>query len=60
MSKWHDITDQEDVSLSEDGTELQVCFDSDHDGNIWVAIPIEFVKQAMTPDPPTQDASDKN
>ncbi len=43
MSIWYDIKNSEDVSLSEDGKSLQVCFDSDHNGNIWVDIPLELI-----------------
>ena len=48
MSKWHDITDKDDVSISEDGNSLQICFDSDYDGNIWVEIPLELLPDELT------------
>ncbi len=48
MSKWHDITDKDDVSISEDGKSLQICFDSDHNGNIWVEIPLELLPDKLT------------
>lgn len=43
MSMWYEIKDKDDVSLSEDGKSLQVNFDSNHNGNIWVEIPLEFI-----------------
>lgn len=45
MSIWYDIKDKEDVSLSDDGKSLQINFDSDHNGNIWVEVPLEFIDQ---------------
>lgn len=47
MSLWYEITDEEDVSLSEDGKHLQVNYDSDKNGNLWVEIPLEFIERLM-------------
>lgn len=35
------------MSLSDDGKELQVCFDSDYDGNIWISLKVEDVKKML-------------
>ena len=47
MSKWHKVNDKYDVSLNEKGDTVQVCFDGDHEGNIWVEIPIEYIDRAI-------------
>ena len=47
MSIWHEIKDPEDVELSEDKKTLEVCYGSDNNGNLYVDIPIEFVKLAL-------------
>lgn len=47
MSIWHEIKEQEDVELSEDGKTVEVCFGHDHNGNLYVDIPIEFVKSVL-------------
>lgn len=47
MSFRHTITDIEDVQISDDGKELEVLYDSDNLGNLYVDIPIEFVKQRL-------------
>lgn len=48
MSLWYTIKDKEDVSLSLDGKSLDVCFSGDdHNGNIYVEIPIEYIKEAL-------------
>jgi len=45
MSVWYQITDQEDIEISEDGKTLHVLFHTDHSGNIYVEIPIEFIER---------------
>jgi len=47
MSIWHEIKEQEDVGLSLDKKTLEVCYGSDRNGNLYVDIPIEFVKAAL-------------
>jgi hypothetical protein len=47
MSIWYEIKDKEDVHLSDDGKELQINFDSDHNGNIWVSVPIELINNLI-------------
>ena len=48
MSIWHEIKDQEDVQLSDDGKTIEVCYGSDNQGNLYVDIPIEYVKLALS------------
>lgn len=43
MSQWYEIKDKEDCSISEDGKMLQINFDGDHNGNLWVEVPIKFI-----------------
>lgn len=45
MSKWHEVFNEDDVSISEDGKTLEIKFDTDHNGNIWVEIPLAFIEQ---------------
>lgn len=45
MSIWYEITDNEDISLSDDGKCLQINFDSNHNGNIWVEVSLELIDQ---------------
>ena len=47
MSIWYDIKDSEDLSLSLDGKDLHVNFDGDHNGNIYVAIPLELIEPLL-------------
>lgn len=47
MSKWYDVTDKEDISLSEDGTEIHICFDDDYMGAIYVSVPTEMIKNLL-------------
>jgi len=50
MSTWHEIKDIEDVSISDDGEFLHVNYDSDYSGNIWMEIPIKFIKKLIADD----------
>ncbi len=45
MSNWITIDIPEDVSLSDDGTEIEVLYDRD-EGN-YITIPIEFVRELL-------------
>lgn len=47
MSKWQEITDSEDVSLSADGKTIDVYIGSDDEGSIYIEIPIEFIKEKL-------------
>jgi hypothetical protein len=49
MSVWHEIKDKEDVSLSDDGKTIEVLFDGDDNGNIYVEIPVEFIRPLIHP-----------
>jgi len=47
MSTWYDIQKQEDVEVSENGTELHILFDYGRFGNKYVSVPIELVLEAI-------------
>ena len=47
MSTCREIKKQEDVELSEDGKTIEVLYMSDYNGNNYIDIPIEFVRQAL-------------
>jgi len=42
MSEWYK-PEKEDVSLSDDGTTLDVCITANDNGNIWAEIPVEYL-----------------
>lgn len=46
MSKWHRIEDPDDITISDDGY-LEVLIDQDSFGNVYVEIPIEFIKKVL-------------
>ena len=48
MSIWHTVKSQEDVELSEDGTEIDVLFKSDGQGNHYISIPVDIIRGAIT------------
>ena len=52
MSLWYEIKDQDDVSLSDDGKTIYVCFNGNHNGNIYVEIPVGFVIKAILQNEP--------
>ncbi len=47
MSIWYEIKDKKDLNLSDDKKDLHVLFDGDYNGNIYVSIPIEFIKEVL-------------
>ena len=47
MSKWFEITDKEELSMSDDGTEIHICFDDDYSGAIYVSVPTEMIKELL-------------
>ena len=51
MSIWHGVNSQEDVELSEDGETIDVLFNHDYNGNNYVSIPIEFIKNVLPTSP---------
>ena len=46
MSTWFEPK-KEEISLSDDGKELQVRFDSDYSGNIWISLKVQDVKDIL-------------
>lgn len=50
MSLWYEIKDKEDCNISEDGKMLQVNFDGDYNGNIWIEVPVKFIKDLLSAD----------
>jgi hypothetical protein len=49
MSVWYEITNQEDVEVSEDGKTIEVLFSTDNFGNNYVEIPIKFIEHCLHP-----------
>jgi len=47
MSTWYEIKDKGDVSLSDDGTEIDVLFGTDSWGNYYVTIPVKFIQETL-------------
>jgi len=47
MSLWYEIKNKDDVELSEDGTEVDVLFNSDGFGNQYISIPVEFLVELL-------------
>jgi hypothetical protein len=43
MSIWHTVKESDDVQLSDDKKTLEVLLSSDHNGNNYIEIPVEFV-----------------
>lgn len=46
MSTWHE-PGKDDISFSDDGKEMHVCFDSDYSGAIYIHLKVEDVKEAI-------------
>lgn len=46
MSEWYDIT-KEDIAISDDGKTLEVHIGHNYDGNIYVEIPIDCIKEVL-------------
>lgn len=46
MSTWFEPT-IEDMAISKDGKELDVVFDSDYNGNLWISLKIEDIKKLL-------------
>jgi len=47
MSDWHEVTDPEDVKLSEDGGEIEILFDTNEFGNCYVTVPVDVVAKLL-------------
>ena len=43
MSQWYEITDADDISISDDREDLHILFDSNDFGNVYVSVPIEII-----------------
>jgi hypothetical protein len=46
MSEWNDAK-LEDLSISLDGKELDIHFDTNYNGRVWVSVPLEDVKKVI-------------
>lgn len=46
MSKWYEPK-KDDISFSEDKTELHVYLESDYDGAVYVSIKVDDIKHAL-------------
>ncbi len=47
MSMWYSVNNKEDVGISEDGKSLEILFKSDHNGNSYIEVPTEFIKEIL-------------
>jgi hypothetical protein len=49
MNEWYTVKDSDDVSLSKDGKTIDVLFDSNDWGNVYIEIPVEFIAKLLPP-----------
>jgi hypothetical protein len=47
MSVWYDIEDKEDISFSDDGKEMHICFRSTREGNEYVSVPMDMINEIL-------------
>ena len=47
MSTWYDIEDPDDIDLTDDGKFIHLLFDSDEDGNKYVSVSVELIKDIL-------------
>ena len=47
MSMWYEVDDIFDLGISDDGKMLQVRFDTDCNGNNYVEVPMEILKEKL-------------
>ena len=47
MSTWIEIKNPADVRLSQDGKTIEVLYSNDYNGNNYIDIPIEFIKDVL-------------
>jgi hypothetical protein len=47
VSEWKRISDKDDVSLSRDGKTVDVVIDQSAWGNVYIEIPVEFIKAIL-------------
>ena len=50
MSTWYDIEDPDDIDLTDDGEFIHIWFDNDVDGNKYVSVPVELIKDRLSDD----------
>jgi len=49
MSEWYEVTDKEDVEISEDGQNVDVLFFTNDWGNQYIQIPIDIIHNVLPP-----------
>lgn len=47
MSEWFDVTNQDDVDLSDDGKEVHILFATNRNGNRYVSVPVELLVKLL-------------
>ena len=47
MSFWTEITDPEDIDLSEDGREVHICYNTDNQGAYYISVDREMLLKAI-------------
>ena len=47
MSEWYKIEDEEFVEVSKDKKTIEVLFNTNENGNQYIDIPIEFIKNVL-------------
>jgi len=50
MSEWIEIDDKDDVSLSDDGTTIDILYNFDENGNKYIEVPVKWVKELLKHD----------
>lgn len=45
MSIWHTVDSKEDIAI--DGDKINILYDSDYNGNMYVEIPLEIMRQII-------------
>lgn len=45
MSIWHQVKEIDDIEVSEDKKTLDILFRGDNNGNEYIEIPLEFIRQ---------------
>jgi len=48
MSEWFDVTNQDDVDLSDDGKEVHILFATNRNGNRYVSVPVEVLVKLLS------------
>lgn len=54
MSEWFDVTDQDDVDLSDDGKEVHILFATNRNGNRYVSVSVELLAKVLAAQPGVQ------